>query len=72
MAIADLDFGLIVKRKRMLDSVGHYSRPDLFELRVDKSPRLAIHSHPTKAPQELDEDFRLSNSRPVKEAVAAL
>ena len=72
MAIADLDFGLIVKRKRMLDSVGHYSRPDLFELRVDKSPRHAIHSHPTKAPQELDEDFRLSNSRPVKEAVAAL
>ena len=32
MAIADLDFSLITKRKRMMDSVGHYARPDLFTL----------------------------------------
>ncbi len=43
IAIADLDFSLITKRKRMLDSVGHYARPDLFALTVDRSPHAAIH-----------------------------
>lgn len=34
MAIADLDFGLITKRKRMMDSVGHYARPELLSLNL--------------------------------------
>ena len=33
--IADLDLGLIVKRKRMIDSVGHYARPELLHLVLD-------------------------------------
>ncbi len=35
MAIADLDLTLITKRKRMMDSVGHYARPDIFRLLVN-------------------------------------
>ena len=35
--IADLDFSLITKRKRMMDAVGHYGRPDLFQLHVNQT-----------------------------------
>ena len=38
MAIADLDFSLITKRKRMMDSVGHYARPELLSLHVNAEP----------------------------------
>lgn len=35
MAIACLDFSLITKRKRMMDVIGHYARPDLLKLQVN-------------------------------------
>lgn len=36
--IADLDMALITKRKRMMDSVGHYARPELLSLNLDNRP----------------------------------
>jgi aliphatic nitrilase len=42
MALADLDFSLIVKRKRMMDSVGHYARPELLSLTLNASPALPM------------------------------
>jgi hypothetical protein len=34
----DVTGSLITKRKRMMDSVGHYARPDLLQLRVNAEP----------------------------------
>ncbi len=38
MVVADLDLTLITKRKRMMDSVGHYARPELLSLVVNERP----------------------------------
>lgn len=38
IVVADLDLTLITKRKRMMDSVGHYARPELLSLHLDDRP----------------------------------
>ncbi len=42
MVVADLDMGLITKRKRMMDSVGHYARPELLSLAINDRPAATV------------------------------
>ncbi|OZI62447.1 Nit6803 family nitrilase [Bordetella genomosp. 11] len=53
LLVADLDLSLIIKRKRMMDSVGHYARPELLSLAIDR--RAAPHAFP-KNPGERPAD----------------
>jgi nitrilase len=39
---ADLDLGQVVTAKHSLDVAGHYARPDVFRLEVDRSPNRAV------------------------------
>jgi nitrilase len=40
--VADIDLALITKRKRMMDSVGHYARPELLSLILDNRPAVPL------------------------------
>ena len=47
-----LDFALIVRGKYDLDVVGHYARPDIFQLHVDEQPKQPVTIHGKEASEE--------------------
>jgi nitrilase len=57
--IADLDFTQIDRRKMLMDAAGHYNRPELLSLLIDRTPTANIHERTahrmTNVQQDLDD-----------------
>ena len=51
--LADIDRGQIIRGKFDLDVVGHYGRPDIFQLAVDEQPKVPV-SYTNNAPKRQD------------------
>jgi nitrilase len=65
--IAEIDRAQIIRGKFDLDVVGHYARPDVFQLHVDERPKLPVTTHSSDLeaePESIAESRRLNQKQP--------
>jgi len=55
MAVAEIDLRAIVRQKNVLDTAGHYSRPDILRLRLDRSEHRVVEELASKFVELEDE-----------------
>ncbi len=75
--LAEIDLGLIVKRKRMMDSVGHYARPELLSLVLDSRPTAPMRTAGSdtadfRSTQDVNDDAGSHADRAADERTAVL
>jgi aliphatic nitrilase len=70
MVIADLDMTLITKRKRMMDSVGHYARPELLSLHLNSAAFSPMSTDLPVSAAELSTNADPTTSKPAADLFA--
>jgi nitrilase len=72
-AVAEIDLNAAIRQKNVLDTAGHYARPDLLRLRVDRSVRKIMEEcvfsgeRPTDGSQAFQGAVQLANGLELEE-----
>ena len=69
LVVADLDFSLIAIAKSAADPVGHYSRPDVMRLLINRAPNPAVVDRDPTAPAFVDADQPAAGSHQAEAGV---